>query len=98
MEAFEIVGLLTELKSIYHNEECKEFDGGIDAAVQILKERPVINGEEWNLAASIYRTMAESKSGFSDVYVAGDDVEQRVAANARLDSIREMLWRIFTRA
>ncbi|MDH0746976.1 hypothetical protein N5D61_11535 [Pseudomonas sp. GD03842] len=98
MQAFEIVGLLTDLKAIYHNEKCNDFDGGIDATVQILKENPASNSDEWDQAASIYRTMAGSKSGFSDVYVAGDDAEQRVAANARLDSIREMLWRIFTRA
>jgi hypothetical protein len=42
--------------------------------------------------------MAGSKSGFSDVYIDRGTAEQRIAANARLDTIRQTLWDAFERA
>jgi len=41
--------------------------------------------------------MAGSKSGFSDVYIDRATTVQRIAANARLDAIREALWNAFER-
>lgn len=88
--------MLLELKHIYHGERCGDFDRGIDAIVSILSENALPGTPAWE-AGSIYRTMAGSKSEFSDIYIDRDTVEQRIAANARLDAIRQTLWDTFAR-
>ena len=97
MTASMLIRMLLELKNIYHGEGCRDFDRGIDAIVSILSESALPGTPAWEEAASIYRTMAGSKSGFSDVYIDRDTVEQRIAANARLDDIRQTLWDTFAR-
>lgn len=92
-----LVSMLLELKHIYHGEGCRDFDRGIDAIVSILSESALPGTPAWDEAGSIYRTMAGSKSGFSDIYIDRDTVEQRIAANARLDAIRQTLWDTFAR-
>jgi hypothetical protein len=92
-----LISLLTELKDIFHREHCMEFDSGINAIIQILSEHPRPDSNEWAQATSIYRTMAGTKSGFSDIYVDRGSAEERVAANVRLDAIRKELWDTFDR-
>jgi hypothetical protein len=87
-----IVGMLLELKRIYRREGCRGFDRGIDAIISKLSESALPGTPAWDEAGSIYRTMAGSKSGFSDIYIDRDTVEERIAANARLDAIRQTLW------
>lgn len=89
--------MLITLKDIFHSENCRNFDAGINAIIRILSDDPLPNSNEWAQATSIYRTMAGSKSGFSDVYIDRGTSEQRIAANARLDAIRQMLWDAFER-
>ena len=90
--------LLITLKEIFHSESCQNFDSGINAIIRLLSEDPLPDSNEWAKATSMYRTMAGSKSGFSDVYIDRGTAEQRTAANARLDAIRQMLWDAFERA
>ncbi|MNK69069.1 hypothetical protein D3C87_884490 [compost metagenome] len=97
MKNTHLISLLTELKDIFHSENCRNFDAGINAIIRILSDDTLPNSNEWAQATSIYRTMAGSKSGFSDVYIDRGTSEQRIAANARLDSIRQMLWDAFER-
>jgi hypothetical protein len=92
-----LVSMLLELKHIYHGEGCRDFDRGIDAIVSILSESALPGTPAWEEAGSIYKTMAGSKSGFSDIYIDRDTVEERIAANARLDAIRQTLWDTFSR-
>ncbi|KAA0994816.1 hypothetical protein FQ192_11855 [Pseudomonas sp. ANT_J12] len=92
------ITLLIELKEIFHKERCRNFDSGIYAIIRILSEDPLSDSNEWSEATSIYRTMAGTKAGFSDVYIDRDTVEQRVADNARLDTIRKVLWDTFDRS
>ena len=89
--------LFITLKEIFHSENCRNFDSGINAIIRILSDDPSPNSNEWAQATSIYRTMAGSKSGFSDVYIDRGTSEQRIAANARLDAIRQILWDAFER-
>jgi hypothetical protein len=89
--------LLTTLKEILHSENCRNFDAGINSIIRLLIDDPSPSSNEWAQATSIYRTMAGSKSGFSDVYIERGILEERVAANARLDAIRQMLWDAFER-
>ncbi|MCK9715922.1 hypothetical protein LT722_13670 [Pseudomonas syringae pv. syringae] len=96
MKKFYLISLLTELKEIYHFEGCLNFDSGIDAVLYKLSAgSEMMNDDEWVQAASIYKTMAGSKSGFSDVYVERGDAEKRVALNVRLHEIRTILWGVF---
>mgnify|MGYP003429707333 FL=1 len=97
MKNTHLISLLTELKDIFHSENCRNFDAGINAIIRILSDDPLPNSNEWAQATSMYRTMAGSKSGFSDVYIDRGTAEQRIAANARLDTIRQMLWDAFER-
>jgi hypothetical protein len=89
--------LLISLKEIFHSESCRNFDSGINAIIRLLSDDPLPDSNEWAQATSMYRTMAGSKSGFSDVYIDRGTAEQRIAANARLDTIRQMLWDAFER-
>jgi hypothetical protein len=93
-----LISLLTELRDIFHSEQCFEFDPGINAIIRILSEDPLSDSNEWTQATSIYRTMAGTKSGFSDVYIDRGTAEQRVADNVRLDAIRKVLWDTFDRS
>jgi hypothetical protein len=86
------IDLLIEFKETPHNEHCRNFDPGINAIIRILSENPLSDSNEWREATSMYRTMTGTKSGFSDVYIDRDTVEQRVVDNARLDAIRKVLW------
>jgi hypothetical protein len=79
------------LKQIFHSENCQNFDSGINSIIHLLSDDPLPDSNEWAQATSIYRTMAGSKSGFSDVYI------DRGTADARLDAIREALWNAFER-
>lgn len=88
---------LKELKEIYHQEGCYSFDEGIDSTIKALSDSIIQNDAFWERAASLYRTMAGSKSGFSDVYVDAGTSQERVAANIKLDSIRQYLWDAFAR-
>jgi hypothetical protein len=92
-----ITKMLITLKDIFHSENCRNFDAGINAIIRLLSDDPLPDSNEWAQATSIYRTMAGSKSGFSDVYIGRGTAEQRIAANARLDAIRQMLWDAFER-
>ena len=92
------IDLLIEFKEIPHNEDCRNFDPGINAIIRILSENPLSDSNEWREATSMYRTMTGTKSGFSDVYIDRDTVEQRVVDNARLDAIRKVLWDTFDRS
>lgn len=98
MNITELMAQLVELKKIYHDEGCRDFDRGIDGVLSMLSQGALPNNSAWEQAGSIYRTMAGSKSGFSDVYIDRDTVEQRIAANLKLDGIRQTLWDTFTRA
>ncbi|WP_442109134.1 hypothetical protein [Pseudomonas sp. NUPR-001] len=89
--------LLKELKEIYHREGCYSFDGGINSTIKALSNSVTRNDPHWERAASLYRTMAGSKSGFSDVYVDAGTSQERVAANIKLDNIRQDLWEAFER-
>jgi len=93
-----LIELLISLKDIFHTENCRHFDAGINSIIRLLSSNPLPNSNEWAQATSMYRTMAGSKSGFSDVYIDQGTAEQRTAANARLDAIRQMLWDAFERA
>lgn len=86
------IDFLIEFKEILHNEHCRNFDPGINAIIRILSENPLSDSNDWREATSMYRTMTGTKSGFSDVYIDRDTVEQRVVDNARLDAIRKVLW------
>lgn len=97
MKNLNLIRLLLELKKTYHDEKTFNFDRGIDAIINILSENSTPKSDEWDQAASLYRTMAGSKSGFSDVYIERDTAEQRVIANTRLDFIRQELWDTFSR-
>jgi hypothetical protein len=98
MNNSELVKLLKNLKEIYHREGCYDFDVGINSIIETLSDTPDQAGAAWERASSIYRTMAGSKSGFSDVYVDASTADERVAANALLDGIRQKLWDTFERA
>lgn len=87
--------LLVELQGIYRKEGGQNFDSGIAAAIASLSDEKISGKDRWSQACSIYRTMAGSKSGFSDFYLDRDTVEQRIIANARLDYIRQELWTLF---
>lgn len=93
----EIIRQLEILKSIYHVERCYNFDSGINSIINILNSTSDQSGEPREQAASIYRTLAVSKSGFSDVYVNAGTADERVAANIKLDGIRQLLWDTFRR-
>lgn len=86
--------LLVELQSIYCKEGGRNFDAGISAAIASLADKEISEKDRWSQACSIYQTMAVSKSGFSDFYIDRDTVEQRINANARLDFIRQELWKL----
>ncbi|MEB6589226.1 hypothetical protein MXM82_08780 [Pseudomonas asiatica] len=94
----EIIRRLETLKNIYHKEHYHNFDSGIDSIINILHKTSKQDGPTWEQAASIYRTLAVSKSGFSDVYVDAGTSDERVAANIKLDDIRQSLWDAFKRA
>ena len=93
----ELMAQLVELKKIYNDEGCRDFDRGIDGVLSMLAQGALPNTPEWEQAGSMYRTMAGSKSGVSDLYIDRDNVEQRIAANSKLDAIRQTLWATFTR-
>jgi len=97
MTSTEIIKQLQALKCIYHSERCYQFDEGINSIISILHDMSQPTATAWEDAASIYRTLAASKSGFSDVYVDAGTADERVAANVQLDSIRQMLWDTFKR-
>ncbi|WP_256659445.1 hypothetical protein [Pseudomonas sp. H9] len=69
---------LKELKEIYNREGCYSFDKGIDSTIKELSDSIIQNDAPWQRAASLYRTMAGSKSGFSDVYVDAGTSQERV--------------------
>lgn len=75
----------------------EKIDEGINSIISILHDMSKPTATAWEDAASIYRTLAASKSGFSDVYVDAGTADERVAANVQLDSIRQMLWDTFKR-
>ncbi|WP_074842360.1 MULTISPECIES: hypothetical protein [Pseudomonas syringae group] len=87
-----LISLLSELKEIYHSEGCLNFDSGIYAVIHELSASSEMDDDEWVQAASIYKTMAGTKSGFSDVYIDRGDAEKRVELNTRLHEIRTILW------
>jgi hypothetical protein len=84
--------LLMELRDIYHREGGGNFIIGISGAIDCLSDEDDAGNESWSNACSIYRTMANSKSGFAEIYIDCDSVAQRIEANARLDQIRDELW------
>jgi hypothetical protein len=86
--------LLTELREIYRREGGRNFVSGISAAIGSLSDEELSEKERWSNACSVYQTMAGSKSGFADFYIDRETVEQRVDANARLDKIRQELWKL----
>lgn len=88
------IKLLKELREIYCAEGGKNFIEGIEGIIECLSET-ALEEKKWTYACSIYRTMADSKSGFWDIYIDGKTAEQRVNANARLDEIRTELWVLF---
>ncbi|WP_080106581.1 hypothetical protein [Pseudomonas syringae] len=93
-----LISLLEELKEIYHSEGCFNFDSGIDAVMHKLSASSEMYDDEWGQAASIYKTMAGSKSGFSDVYIDRGDAGERVELNTRLHEIRTILWGVLGKA
>lgn len=97
MNNSELVNLLKNLKEIYHQEGCYRFDGGINSIIEALSDSPCQSGAAWERASSIYRTMAGTKSGFSDVYIDASTADERVAANILLDDIRQKLLDTFER-
>ncbi|MDZ3991655.1 hypothetical protein [Pseudomonas sp. Teo4] len=98
MTNHELVDLLKTLSAIYHREGCFDFDAGIGSMIDLLSRSPDQSGALWQHAASSYRTMAVTKSGFSDVYVDAATAQERVLANIQLDGIRQTLWETFKRA
>jgi hypothetical protein len=87
--------LLVELREIYREEGGRNFISGITAAIGSLSDEELSEEERWDNECSIYRTMAGFKSGFADLYIDRETVEQRIDANARLDHIRQELWTLF---
>lgn len=83
--------LLVELRDIYRKDGGENFISGISGAIDCLSDEVIVEDESWSNAFSIYRTMAGSKSGFADIYIDRETLEQRIEANARLDKIRETL-------
>jgi hypothetical protein len=86
---------LNELRSIYHDEGGGRFVVGISAPIRYLGDQSLAEEERWSNARSRYKTMAGSKSGFTDVYMEKPTIEQILVANQRLDYLRGEHWRIF---
>lgn len=92
MTRHDLQHLFSELKTLYNNEGCRNFDSGFDAILRTLNDSSLSDTSKIKEAGSLYRTMAGSKSGFSDIYIDHDSHEMRMSANARLDTIRQLLW------
>ncbi len=97
MNNSEIIKQLETLKNIYHKERCYNFDSGIESIINILHDTSRQDGAAWEQAAAIYKTLAISKSGFSDIYVDAETADERVATNIKLNDIRQLLWDTFKR-
>lgn len=87
--------MLAELSEIYRKEGGGGFLPGIFAVIEAISESRGMGDARFREAASIYRTLAGSKSGFSDFYIDRATSEERVIENIRLDYLRQELWKIF---
>lgn len=87
--------ILTELLEIYRKEGGLAFLPGISAVIEAISECRDMDDPRFREAASIYRVLAGSKSGFSDFYIEKETAEERAIKNIRLDYVRQELWRIF---
>lgn len=88
------IKLLYELRDIYSKEGGENFLPGIESAIDWLTNKNYSQEEKCANACSIYINMASTKCGFSEFYIDGSTVDERVHKNKKLDEIRESLWNI----
>ncbi len=93
---FSAVSLLRQLQSWMERESEYNFLPGVEAALAELTPPSEATPKHFDNARSIYRTMAMSKNGLSDLNVWKNDVRERLDANSELDSLRNQLWQIFS--
>lgn len=87
---------LNELRSIYHDEGGGRFVVGISAAIRYLGDQSLAEEERWSNARSIYKTMAGSKSGFTDVYIEKPTIvispKRFVPTRSDVGTLRHLNW------
>jgi len=88
------IKLLSELRDIYSKEGGENFLPGIESTIQWLINKNLSQEERCANACSIYINMASSKCGFSEFYIDGSTVDERIQKNKKLDEVRESLWNI----
>ena len=88
------IKLLYELQDIYSKENGKNLLPGIQSTIDCLENKNFSQEERCINACSIYINMSSTKCGFSEFYIDGSSVDERVQKNKRLDEIRESLWNI----
>ena len=94
--ATEALRVLSEMLAILDVQQESNWRRGIKAALaELTNEDGTVKPTGFENAGSIYRTMTSGGRGFAEYFIADDNERQRIAANRRLDELRDAAWSLF---